>query len=549
VGAGVASAAALLVLVPACGGEESCADRHTCSPSDSHAGSAGKSTSGDGNEGGADGGGSSNGGSQGVSGSMTGSGGEAGGPGTGCTGDVSDDAACWTTNELGVFVSSDIGSDTSGDGTREKPYASITKGVKSAAGKNVYVCLGAADFYEEKLSIDASTDGVKIYGGFECENWTHDKARYVGVQSSEPIALRIQSLKKGVTIENVRFVAGNGAAETKGSSYGAFVTDSAGVVLRRVDITAGDGLKGDDGTPGDAGDPGQDATEAQKGEPPSCIANPPDVMGGSWASAICGSKGGFGGIATAGNGNDGADGIPTENVTPSGGVENGGPGSSTAVVGTNGLPGAAGHNGSPGEGASVAGTFESAGYFVASGKPGNPGFPGQGGGGGGASKSNSGCTGASGGAGGMGGCGGDFGRGGLGGGASIGLFSWSSTMALEACRITSGAGGAGGDGGKGGSGGAAGGGAQGGPGDVGNGVKAGGSGGLGGTGGNGGSGSGGTGGPSYALVFSGLKPSYTTPDTMLIPGDGGAHGAGGQVLDDKAPDGSDGDSAEVFEVP
>jgi hypothetical protein len=50
-------------------------------------------------------------------------------------------------------------------------------------------------------------------------------------------------------------------------------------------------------------------------------------------------------------------------------------------------------------------------------------------------------------------------------------------------------------------------------------------------------------------VFSGAKPTFASPDTTLTEGDGGAHGTGGKVVSDQAPDGSDGDSAEVFEVP
>jgi hypothetical protein len=65
-----------------------------------------------------------------------------GGGGTGreCEGEVSEDASCWTTNEYGVFVSGDAGDDTTGDGTKEKPYQTLSKGISAAGGKNVYVC-------------------------------------------------------------------------------------------------------------------------------------------------------------------------------------------------------------------------------------------------------------------------------------------------------------------------------------------------------------------------------------------------------------------------
>ena len=172
------------------------------------AGTAGKA--GGNNEGGTSHGGTMNtsgaSNTSGTSGSM-GNGGE-GGNGA-CSGDVSDDAACWTTNALGVFVSSDSGDDTNGKGTKEMPFRTITKGIAiaAAAGKNVYVCVGAAD-YGEKISLDSTaTDGIRIYGGFECANWTYATTRNAQVLSPSNIALRIHALKKGAHIENVSFKA------------------------------------------------------------------------------------------------------------------------------------------------------------------------------------------------------------------------------------------------------------------------------------------------------------------------------------------------------
>jgi hypothetical protein len=512
-------------------------------------GSAGKPGAGDGNEGGSDGAGSSSGGSQGTSGTSgtTGAGGQGGAGSTMCTGDVADDPLCWTTNELGVFVSSDIGDDVAGDGTREAPYATITKGIASAAGKNVYVCLGAADAYAEKITITAATDGVRLYGGFECDNWSHDVTRYVTVESPEPIALRIQSLNEGARIENVRFFASDGTAADK-SSFGAFVTDSSGVVLRRVEITAGDGADGEPGGPGSKGADGAAAAAGQDGEPSACGGTPTDGVPGKWDAPVCGSKGGNGGQGVLDdNGANGFNGTPSSNVTPPNSV-NRGVGATTAAAGDNGGPGASGNHGPLAEQSAALGTFAATGYSPASGKAGTDGFPGQGGGGGGGSKGSATCRGASGGAGGMGGCGGTAGGPGLGGGASVGLFSWNSEVSLDACVIASGSGGSGGAGGKGGGGGAGAEGGSGGKGDVGNGIAVAGRGGLGGSGGNGGSGSGGTGGPSYAIAFSGTKPSYTLPDTTLTEGTGGDPGIGGQVLDAKAPDGSVGDSAPEFEI-
>ncbi|HKY41131.1 MAG TPA: hypothetical protein VJN18_34595 [Polyangiaceae bacterium] len=540
-------------LVACADSAEDCSAIATCgATAGSSSGNAGKSGGGAGNEGGSDGAGSSSGGSQGTSGSSGSSGssgtaGEGGQGGAGpveCTGDVADDPVCWTTNDQGVFVSSDIGDDVAGNGTREAPYASITKGIASAAGKNVYVCLGAADFYEEKLTITEAVDGVRIYGGFECDNWTHDTHRYVGVQSPEPIALRIQSLKTGAQIENVRFVAADGTPSDK-SSFGAFVTDSKGVVLRRVEITAGDGAKGVDGNSGTAGMNGSTAGPAPTGKVAICPNDivPNSQTGGDWGSVDhCGSVGGLGGTAfkSTANGGPGGPGAPTENVHPLGAIENGGP------PGGTGGPGTEGDAGTVGAQASALGTFAKAGFSPANGKAGTDGYSGQGGGGGGASKGSGTCVGASGGAGGMGGCGGKGAEPGLGGGASVGLFSWNSDVTLDASEIVSSVGGGGGGGGDGG---LRGQGASGGEGGLGVGAIAqGGDGGDGGNGGDGGSGSGGTGGPSYALVYSGTKPMYDLADTTLTEGDGGDPGLGGSVSDVMAPAGTAGDSAPELEI-
>ena len=220
---------------------DDCAANATCgNTAGTHAGTAGKSGGG-GTDAGANSGGTPSGGgsmnTSGMSGAMgvAGDGGGGSGP-VECTGDVADDAACWTSNALGVFVSSDSGNDATGDGTKEAPFASITKGIASAGGKNVYVCLGSDKLtYDEKITLTVANDGLRIYGGFECTSWDYATTRKSAVASDQNIALRIQGLKKGVYIENLSFTASNATGTgLDASSYGAFVTDSKGVTLKRV---------------------------------------------------------------------------------------------------------------------------------------------------------------------------------------------------------------------------------------------------------------------------------------------------------------------------
>jgi hypothetical protein len=403
------------------------------------------------------------------------------------------------------------------------------------------------------LTPNTMTDGVRLYGGFECATWTYSTTRSAQVVSLlENIALQIDGLKEGAYIENMSFQAADGLGNDA-SSYGAFVRNSKNVVLRRVELKAGAGKPGLASPEQTASGPNGDvAGAAPSGSPFTCVASPdPLPKGGTWsAETACHSQGGPGGSGTKSTGTalPGGAGIPTVNVHPIEDIDNGGPGATDGGKGKDGLDGTMGDPGTLGGPANPKGSFSQEGFAVASGNAGGDGYPGQGGGGGGASKGNGTCFGASGGAGGMGGCGGSGGKGGEGGGASIGIFAWNSGLELIECSVASSGGGAGGVGGKGGGGGAGAGGGLGGQGSQVDGIAAAGKGGLGGPGGNGGSGSGGTGGPSYALVYSGAKPVYTAPDTSLIFGAPGAAGIGGQVLTEKAPDGAMGEAKAELEV-
>jgi hypothetical protein len=514
------------------------------------AGSAGKSGGGGGGAAGGDASGGSNG--AGMS-SMSGSGGAMGGGGEGgggpaaCTGDVSSESACWT-NELGVFVSSDAGDDSAA-GTKEAPFKTIKRGIESAAGKNVYVCVGTKDYKEETIKLNTGTDGIHIYGGFECSTWTYATTRSAQVLSDSNIALRIDGLKKGAHIENVSFQAADATGTgVDASSYGAFVTGSKGVVLTRVKLTAGAGAKGADGAVGTKGADGMVPGTDQIGAAALC-GSPADGTPGKWLGAsVCGSRGGSGGGGVVdSSGPSGTSGTPSANVDPPNN-ENRGLGATTGADGGAGSKGSNGNSGNAGLAASESGTFTAVGFTVANGQNGNPGFPGQGGGGGGASKGSATCRGASGGAGGMGGCGGEAGKAGGGGGASVGIFSWASEVSLVASTVQGRAGGAGGAGGNGGLPGAGAAGGAGGEKDQALTIALGGNGGRGGDGGRGGNGSGGTGGPSFAVVYGETKPTYDA-DTVLAAGTPGAAGVGGQqVSTTKAPDGSVGKAGAEFQV-
>ncbi|MEZ4230869.1 MAG: hypothetical protein R3B89_16965 [Polyangiaceae bacterium] len=496
-------------------------------------GSAGGETGGTGGVGGAAGTGGA-GGTGGVA-----SAGGSGGTGGSCNGAATpSDDSCVVTEDYGVFVSPK-GDDSTADGSRGAPYATLEAGLAAAyaAGKRVYACSSEGEYEPngQLLVIDDSLSGTQLYGGLDCDTWAYDATKPTEVVG-DYAALYVNEVKGGLRIEDFSFRA---VDQTQNSSIGALVKDSQGVLFKRVTFIAGKGADGEPGTDGLAGDPGPAPSDGQRGTAGTC-SSPADVqLGGFWSNpSSCGAKGGAGGTARKGEvGEVGRAGTPNTHVTPVGGNANGGP------VGANGGDGANGDSGENGGTAVGVGTFHGDGFDPSRAPDGADGFVGQGGGGGGSGDSASGCIASSGGAGGMGGCGGTHGGGGEGGHASVALISWRSAVTLTNCHLESGAGGAGGAGGDGALGGDGGTGAQGA-----GGVSPGGAGGRGGRGGNGGSGAGGVGGPSYGLVYGGTKPAETNSCTFSV-GSGGPGGEGGKLGGsvNPAPDGPSGASAEMYE--
>ncbi len=458
------------------------------------------------------------------------------------------DHECVIDDEFGVFVSPS-GSDGAGCGTEANPCATMARGMTEAkaAGKRVYAC-GDGGAYAENLVIDASLDGLVVFGGFHCSGWTYEPDFVkTNVAPASGSALVVENLTTGLDMRD--FALTSADATTPGSSsVAAVVRNAQNVVLRRCEIQAGAGASGVAGQPGTEGGDGAVADIGQLGKPASCVTVPSVQQGGEWTDpSSCGSQGGFGGPAVKNNnGSNGDQGIPATNVTPPNVDNRGIGGTVVGEEGGAGGPGSSGNAGSNGLAAPATGQLSSSGYTPADGLAGSDGRTGQGGGGGGASRSAANCIGASGGAGGMGGCGGTHGTGGTGGGASVAMLVWDSVLTLDDCTLTSATGGAGGSGGPGGGGGLGQDGGDGG--NSGGGMGRGGKGGKGGSGGLGGSGSGGTGGPSYALVYHGAAPTEQGA-TTLAPGSGGTKGVGGQAPGgNAAPDGADGETAQRKQV-
>jgi hypothetical protein len=427
------------------------------------------------------------------------------------------DAACVIDEANGVFVSVS-GDDTTADGSKAKPFGSFSAATAAAAtaGKpRVFVC----GVWAKPAAITVAGDGVSIYGGFDCDTWTYnaEKNRTI-VAPLSGTALTIAQIAKGITIEDVSFVAANATAPGA-SSIAAQVTGSQHVTFRRATFTAGAGVDGASGTTptADIGTPkkGNDAPQA------------PSTSGGAAVTCVCangvssiGAAGGSGGVTAT----DGEIGQPElSNNKGNTGLQ--------CSIGTGGASAPATPEGA---GAKTPGALVDGSWIPAPGAVGATGGTGQGGGGGG------GVTGiGNGGAGGgCGGCGGGGGGAGSGGGASIALLVVSSDVSLYASTLQSAKGGAGGAGAAGQNGAA--GAAKGNSIGTGNGCQ----GGPGGAGANGGAGGGGAGGLSVAIAFSGTAPK-TDAATTLTPGTAGAAGKGGKP---GTNDGIAGDAKATFEI-
>lgn len=428
------------------------------------------------------------------------------------------------SDECGVFVSSSLGSDAN-DGTKAKPFATITAAFESANGKPLYLC---GEAFAESVSIANSST---IYGGLDCaSDWKYigDTARSTLTAAEDAIPLRVLA-NQTLTAANIKVVAANAKA-AGGSSIAILAEANATLDLLKSDVEAGNGAPGEDGmdVEGMAG-AGQNGVDG--GAPCSAAT----VNGGVGPLNECGdvdSIGGPGGTGFQNSAGPGGPGEPGSDVNDNAG--GGEVGANNCGNGTAGTPGAAG---APGAGAKAAiGTLNpETGFAGIAGVSGQPGQPGQGGGGGGGARggvtggglnkcaSAASAGGASGGSGASGGCGGVGGPGGGPGGASIAIVSLGATLVFEEVTLTAKDAGAGGDGGDGQLGGGGGTGGKAGTVDAAmTDLNAACKGGNGGAGGKGGRGGGGLGGHSLGIAYLGEPPDTTKATvTVGVPGDGG----------------------------
>ena len=282
---------------------------------------------------------------------------------------------CVVADGTGTFVSP-TGTDDASCGTKESPCATIGGAMTVAAGgnKRVYAC----GTFTTQVQVNASQDGVTVYGGLECESWTYSASTPTTVaptglaMTGTGSALVVQGTTTGVTFEDFAFIspmASAVASATPESSVAVFASGSV-LTLTRVAVMAGSGQPGSKGTTG-----------SNYGAPsPPALGTTMGVAAGG--AVVCEdgmtSQGGTGG-PFVGDKPDGAkreiDGIPDLNGTGFGGT-----GSPMAcAAGATGSTGAASNGDAMS--ASSSGSVDATGWTVGgSGGKGYSGLPGQGGG-------------------------------------------------------------------------------------------------------------------------------------------------------------------------
>jgi len=433
--------------------------------------------------------------------------------------DPKDDPGC-VDDRVGVFVSP-TGSDTN-PGTKSAPFQTIGKALASVGAlTRVYVCEGT---YAEDVAIMTPVDGVSLYGGFKCADWSYSGNK--PTIGKGVVALTISGTTKPFAVEDVELKSADGSGATP-SSIAALVANATGTVtFARVSFTAGAGAKGSDGNAGSnyngalsQSDPsiqGHDASGNAGGALQTCANLCTDTV------ASTGGQGGAGGGAPSG----GSGGAPAL-----GGGAGGTAGQSCGSGGTGGDGTSQPTTGTDATSPTALGSLSATGWTPGDATKGGNGAPGQGGGGG------AGASSGGGGGGGCGGCGGGGGSGGGGGGASIALAVFSSVVDVNSSQFVAANAG---DGGKGGAGQA---------GQLGgfSGNKAG-NGCLGGNGGNGsagGTGAGGVGGISVGVLYKGAAPTVDSATTNTV-GTAGTKGVGGTA---GTNDGLDGVAMQTMQAP
>lgn len=143
----------------------------------------------------------------------------------------------------GIFVSTSLGNDMTGDGSQKAPFLTLTKAlpIAKSKGKSVLAC---SETYTETLTL---LDGVSIFADYDCTaGWASVKTKNAVLMSPTSPGIIAVNLTKGLTVGHldVTVPASTGAAAP--NSVGIFVSNSPLVAFDSLVVTTGDGWPGTD---------------------------------------------------------------------------------------------------------------------------------------------------------------------------------------------------------------------------------------------------------------------------------------------------------------
>jgi hypothetical protein len=142
-----------------------------------------------------------------------------------------------------TYVSQLIGNDSTGDGSSDHPYATVSKGLDETHA-NGYVYVGRGQ-YAEAVSIERN---VSLMGGYnEADDWRRDIALYETVLDAQGAATVVSVAGDGVYVFIDGFTITGGEAGFFGMGGGILVIDNAAATIRHNIITGNHAQNGGGG--------------------------------------------------------------------------------------------------------------------------------------------------------------------------------------------------------------------------------------------------------------------------------------------------------------
>nr|MDQ2644824.1 hypothetical protein [Myxococcota bacterium] len=146
--------------------------------------------------------------------------------------------ACLVSDEFAVFVSP--GGADGGTGARSAPFASLEDAIELATAeqKVVVACGDDSTPFLTGLALTGELS-VRVVGGFDCATWARGGGRTLIAPAERGPALTLEGVTGTLAFEDFEFRSLDALDGDGESSIAAVVSESEGVVFRRVLLSAG----------------------------------------------------------------------------------------------------------------------------------------------------------------------------------------------------------------------------------------------------------------------------------------------------------------------